>query len=365
MTDCRAFKRYDKHAFELCLLTLFFLLLLPLINLAAVSHVSEMTTIAPDSAKPIGIGFALFGTGILGAARRGRRGKSTRSIALIDASITILRQIQPATVRAVCYRLFTIGLIGSMSKNETNRVSAQLTWARENAFIPWEWIVDETRSPERVDAFIDPQDYVEVVKRSYRKDRWLDQPEWIELWSEKGTIRGTAAPILDRYGITFRVMHGYGSATAIHQAAVETAGAKKRLTALYAGDWDCSGLHMSAVDLPRRLRAYGGNVRLIRLALTASDTRGDLPSFPAKSKRRDPRFRWFVDRYGSRCWELDALSPVVLRERLEQAILTRIHRAAWERAEVTERAECESLVTILNSWPGAVGRPSISGPASK
>lgn len=46
----------------------------------------------------------------------------------------------------------------------------------------------------------------------------------------------------------------------------------------------------------------------------------------ADTKRRDSRYRWYVYRYGARCWELDALSPVVLRERVEQAILERLDR---------------------------------------
>jgi hypothetical protein len=229
--------------------------------------------------------------------------------------------------------------------------------------ISWDWVVDETREAERVNAFTDPQDYVEAVKRSYRKDRWADQPEWIEVWSEKGTIRGTLAPILNNYGVTFRVMHGYASATAINEAARETSGTEKLLTILYVGDWDPSGLHMSEMDLTRRLLRYGANVHLIRLALTEADTRGDLPSFMADTKRRDPRFRWYVDRYGSRCWELDALSPVVLRERVEQAIVERLDYDAWERAEVVERAESESLATILNAWPGVARASSIFGPA--
>lgn len=32
----------------------------------------------------------------------------------------------------------------------------------------WGWIVDETRTPERVSAWDDPNAYIEVVKRSYR-----------------------------------------------------------------------------------------------------------------------------------------------------------------------------------------------------
>ncbi len=70
-----------------------------------------------------------------------------------------------------------------MTKGETNRVSTQLTWAREQGVIPWGWIVDETREAERVNAWDDPADYVESVKRSYRRNRWTDQPEWLEIWS--------------------------------------------------------------------------------------------------------------------------------------------------------------------------------------
>ena len=225
--------------------------------------------------------------------------------------------------------------------------------------IPWGWIVDETREAERVNAWDDPADYVESVKRSYRRNRWTDQPAWVEIWSEKGTVRGTLAPVLHEYGVTFRVMHGYGSATALYSAAKDTRATDKVLTILYVGDWDPSGLHMSEVDLPQRLRRYGGIVHVVRVALTKSDTRSGLPSFWADTKRLDSRFRWFVDNYGSRCWELDALSPVILRDRVEQGILDRLDREAWDRAEVAEAAERESLTSILNAWPG------ISGQATK
>jgi hypothetical protein len=287
------------------------------------------------------------------------RGKSQQNITLIGTAHAILEEIHPASVRAVCYRLFTMGLITSMAKSETNRVSTQLTWAREQRVIPWSWIVDETREAERVTAWENPAAYVEAVKRSYRRDRWTDQPAWIEVWSEKGTIRGTLAPVLQEYGITFRVMHGYGSATAVYQAAVDSMAGDKLLTVLYVGDWDPSGLHMGDVDLPQRLEAYGGEVDVIRLALTKQDTLSGLPSFRTETKRKDPRYRWYVHRYGPDCWELDALNPVILRERVEQAILDRLDREAWTRAEVVEQAERDSLTSILNAWPG------ISGQATK
>jgi len=39
-----------------------------------------------------------------------------------------------------------------------------------------------------------------------------------------------------------------------------------------------------------------------------------LPSFPAADKQKDMRYKWFVSRYGNRCWELDAMDPRDLRE---------------------------------------------------
>jgi hypothetical protein len=69
------------------------------------------------------------------------------------------------------------------------------------------------------------------------------------VWSEKGTVRGVLRPILDRYGVTFRVMHGYTSATVIQDVAEETRRADRKLSILYVGDFDPSGLHMSLVDM--------------------------------------------------------------------------------------------------------------------
>ena len=81
------------------------------------------------------------------------RGKSQRSLDLIDAAVRILEEIQPASIRAVCYRLFVEGYIDSMAKNNTNAVSRQLVWAREQGLLPWDYVVDETREAERVSTW--------------------------------------------------------------------------------------------------------------------------------------------------------------------------------------------------------------------
>jgi hypothetical protein len=48
--------------------------------------------------------------------------------------------------------------------------------AREQGIIPWDWIVDETRTLERVSTWDDPEQDARVVATSYRRDFWNQQP---------------------------------------------------------------------------------------------------------------------------------------------------------------------------------------------
>src|SRR6185369_17486806 len=130
--------------------------------------------------------------------RRGR-GMAQRSVALIDAMRDIAEKAQPITGRGVGYKLFTASLIPSMAKNEMQRVYRLLKEAREQDIIPWEWIVDETRAIERVSTWADPAEYARCVAQSYRRDFWDQQPHRLQVWSEKGTVRGVLAPVLDHY----------------------------------------------------------------------------------------------------------------------------------------------------------------------
>lgn len=102
------------------------------------------------------------------------RGLATKTLTLIDAAAAILTATQPATVRGVCYQLFTRQLIPDMSKRSTDKVSRALTAAREQGIVPWAWIVDETREVEQRSAWGDMESYGETVRRAYHKDRWAD-----------------------------------------------------------------------------------------------------------------------------------------------------------------------------------------------
>lgn len=290
------------------------------------------------------------------------RGRSAETKILMARAIDILAEIQPATVRGVCYRLFSAGLLPSMDKSSTDKMSNLLARAREDGDVPWEWIVDDGRRPQRAGVWSAPTSFAAVVKDSFRLDPWEQQDVRVEVWSEKGTVAGILAPVLTEMAVTFRVNRGFTSATAVNEMVKASQDDPRPLSVLYVGDYDPSGLYMSEMDLPRRLTGYGAreDMDLRRIALRSDD----LPALkklsrPVESKAQDPRYEWYrKTTRQTRFWELDAMDPNDLRERVKTEIHLHINTEAWERVEVGERAVRQSLAVVMDGWAGlSKGKP--------
>lgn len=305
------------------------------------------------------------------AVRKGR-GRAATTKDLISTIVDIAATIQPCSVRALAYQLFNRKLIKSMGRECTARVSRLCVIAREEGMLPWSWVVDSTRQEECVATWLDPEAYAWVVQRSYRRNKWETQPKHISVWSEKSTVEGTLRPVLDKYEVPFQVLHGWSGATPIKDAADANLGREQDTLILYVGDYDPSGMGMSEMDLPRRLaryssndpsdkeidietaRNYLGSIRLEirRIALTRSHVArlGKDTQFPASDKKSDPRHEWFVANHGHYCWELDALSPIELRQCVEDAIVAELDREKWDRCVIVEEAEKKAITDTCSAW---------------
>ena len=287
-------------------------------------------------------------------------------------------------MRAVCYQCFSRGLIPGMEKKHTNRVSELLTYARETGEIPWEHIVQEGREIEHVSTWADPAAFARTVQAAYRRNKWAGQRTRVLVVSEKGTVRGTLASVLNEFEVDFLPVGGYASTTRVHELAQLAPIAQpgrfldsQKLLLLYLGDHDPSGRGMSDVDFPKRLFRYASDdpsdddwtdeevelgladygMTARRIALTVEDTVALGPGlgFPASDKVKDSRYRWFVEHYGDRCWELDAMNPNTLRARVETAIRAELDWPTWERYVAAERAERESITRALGTWTSISG----------
>lgn len=287
------------------------------------------------------------------------RGKAQATLALEYVIFKIALERKPLTVRGIAYALFVRQLSPDMGKGSVGRVSRITTEMRESGTLPWDWIVDDSRTVRSAGRWNDPDSIIEVAVNSYRRNNWQEQPTIVEVWSEKSTVEGVLAPVLDDLGVRFKVMKGFASATALHDAAVSSNHITKRnqkAVVLYVGDWDPSGMCMSERDLPERIERYRGDWRLKRIALVQADTQR-LPHFDAETKKGDSRHDWFVRRYGRRCWELDAMDPNELRDRVRDEIESYIDWTLWNRAIEIEEAEVESMQDFHRAWQGrASGR---------
>jgi hypothetical protein len=188
--------------------------------------------------------------------QRGQRGRSKATIELFIACHRIIEEVQPITVRGVCYRLFVAGLIDSMATKNTQKISRLLVDAREEGIIPWEWIVDDSRRMEGDGGFTDLEQYARIVQNSYRRDFWAHQRERVIIVSEKATVAGIVRPVLEEFGVPFFPVHGFNSATKIYDLCQEIHRDNRVYYFLYIGDHDPSGMFMSEEDFPQRLERY-------------------------------------------------------------------------------------------------------------
>lgn len=267
----------------------------------------------------------------------------------MDAARAFLETAQPTTGRAVGYHLVSVGLLDSTAL--IPRIYTRLVTERQEGRIPWDWLVDEASGLEQVATWTGLDELFTHYARHYHRDPWQTQPRRVEVWSEKGTVRGVLRPMLDRYAVGFRSAGGWASWPVVHEAA--TSLGSQPLHIIYVGDWDPSGLRMSEEDLRARFawfaeHGYGGpDVTIQRVALTQKDIQDPALPKALEPKKLDPNRAWFIDyTSSSKCWELDALDPNVLRARVEAAIQKLIDWPAWKKSERKERRERRQLGTL-------------------
>jgi len=277
-------------------------------------------------------------------------GRQAKTVKRLRATIEVLRDHHPMTVRQVYYQLVSRQVI----KNERTlyqAISNLLVEARKSGEIPWEWIEDRLRRPRAVSMWSDLSDFVDTVRGAYRRDVWASQPGYVEAWLEKDALSGIFEDVLREYGVTLCVGRGFDGWDSIHNA-----GDRYRehggVTILYFGDFDPSG-----EDMVRSLRARIDeylwlddepvDVEIIKCALTMEDiSRYRLPSDFAK--KTDSRAAKFIAKHGDVSVELDALPVDVLRGRLIAEVESRMDLGALAQVHKQETSERERLTKLLS-----------------
>jgi hypothetical protein len=262
--------------------------------------------------------------------------------------LDVLDAERPMTLRALYYRLASAGHIPATDPgyNQVKRLTKTL---REAGVIPITgWIVDRVRSTLKPSSWSGLADFGDTVRHAYRKDLWAQMPDHVELFVEKDAIAGTIQPITAEYDVALNVIRGDVSISFAGEIANLWKRIEKPIVVYYLGDFDPSGMGIEQ-ELRDKLERYSGRIPLWqRLGVTAADFEDfDLFPLPVKTSARSASF---VERYGTRCAEVDALPPNELRARVLAAIEAHIDQDRWEKLKRVEELEQGVLLDLVGGW---------------
>ncbi len=240
------------------------------------------------------------------------------------------------TVRQIFYRLFSAGFFENTT-NSYKRLDKMLTKARERGDIDAESIVDRSREIiggdygyHSIDDFV--KSNIEELKdlEQYTRRLWDDQPRYVEIWVEKDALATLVSNIADGFRVVTYPSRGYSSYTMVNDAIKRFYRYQERpITVLHFADHDPSGVNMTE-EIQSRFYRYGCYANVRRIALTYEQVK-EFGLAPMPTKLQDSRWRKYSIKYGSECWELDALPPDELQRLVRESIKEYIDVAAWNK----------------------------------
>lgn len=167
------------------------------------------------------------------------------------------RQGYILTLRQLHYQFVTRNWIVNHD-TAYKKLGSILDDCRYAGLVDWSAFEDRGRVPYLPFWVNNPDEGLNVIINQYRVNRQLDQPEYVELWTEKDALSGILRRSTSKYHIQLVVNKGYTSSSAAYQAYSRisdyiTNG--KKVVILYFGDHDPSGLDMVR-DIRERLLLF-------------------------------------------------------------------------------------------------------------
>ena len=250
------------------------------------------------------------------------------------------------TLRQLYYQLVTENIIPNRD-SEYAKLSDLLVKARMAGELDWDDIEDRIRVPHIPYSVGGFSEALHELVGYYRLNRQTGQENYVEVWAEKDALSQILKRITDYYHIHLVTNRGYSSCTAMYDAYKRFYQAKydgQKGIILYVGDHDPSGVDMVR-DIRDRLAEFGVEPEVISVALTMEQIEEyHLPPNPAKIK--DPRSKWYIEKYGNTSWEVDALKPQVLDQLVRDAVEERIDIALFDKVVEKEKQDKVKLQKI-------------------
>jgi hypothetical protein len=281
-----------------------------------------------------------------------RAGFREKNLALACVLVELLAQSQPDTVRGVMYAAVSCGWLPDTSDKSYDRCQRILNELRLRGVIPFSWIVDNIRSTEKPSSWSGLTDFAVTVRDAYRRDFWASLPDYVCIVAEKDTVAGRISPVTREFDVPLHPLRGFSSTSFAAEIGETWRRIQKPIHAYYVGDHDPSGRDIER-SIQERLTTFSGrDFTWTRLAVEP-DHFDIFNIFPLAVKQKDTRCKRFVEEYGERCAEVEAVPANDLRRMVEDAIVSHIPAGQWQKLKDIEEHERRTWQQMIDTIKGA------------
>lgn len=257
------------------------------------------------------------------------------------------------------FRFSTSGNKWVQDSSGTSNLQRNYKWlgkiisdAKLAGLMSWSAMKDLTRELHTTPVWHSPDSIIDACADQFKIDLWLGQPRRVFVWIEKDAGLSVVQQACSQHRVSYMSTRGFASMQGLHDEAM------RHKTLLRQGitpiiilitDHDPSGMMMEQ-DLRNRFSTFGVSTQFTRIALTLQQVYDyNLPSDPCKLS--DSRSTRYIDLYGERAYELDALRPEVLSSMITQEIESNIlDTAQWSHMLDTEEEHRHTLRLLSDNY---------------
>lgn len=266
---------------------------------------------------------------------------------ILAACLRIIREEDRVTLRHLFYRISSLGLIEKTDRDYQKMSGYTMKW-RRNGSIPWSAFVDSNRWYHGVQTYSGLSESLENSKRCYRRNLWQSQNAYVEVWTEKEAIAAIAQEAAEPFGVPVFPMKGFASGSALFSIANSIRYEQSRgknVHIIYLGDHDPSGRCIDESIVRNLKDDFGIEFDFIRIAVTTDQIKQyNLPTRP--TKKTDSRAKNF----DGPSVEVDALPPHILRQLINNNIVSYIDSAAWQWEKEIEGMERKTFDLMADAF---------------
>jgi hypothetical protein len=270
-------------------------------------------------------------------------------LAQVNDVLTDYSDHWPLTIRQVFYRL--VGRFAfPKTENDYARLCEYLNRGRRAGMVPWQAIRDDGVT-KTIPYFTSDDPKTWLSWNMPRPDQYVlnpqdGQPVHLELWCEAAGMVPMLSRVVEEYGAPVFSFGGFGSVTALRDAAQRTTRRDVPTRVLHAGDYDPSGVTIfesAAADV----LAFGGNAVFERIALLPEQIHAfDLPTAPPK--KNDKRSAFSDDR----TVQLESMDPADVAQVLRDAVAVTWDDEAAADVQLRQTQAREQIAAAIDDLVG-------------